>query len=612
MYVPREVAVPESEDRYKLAVDAARLPVWEYDVATNTVTGNVYWHRTLGRELTEEQVRQHAETWLSDIHPDDYARFERVFSGEAADSTGFYETEFRIRTASGAYKWLLERGRVVARDVSGAARKVAGICVDVDARKRAEEALRESELRLRTVVSGSDIGLWDWSLQSNEMFWSAICKRQIGYQDHELSNAADEWRSRIHPEDGERVLGNVGALVAGGGPDLEAEFRFRHKDGSYRRILARASLLTDERGRPRRIIGSHVDVTERWAAEARLRESELRLRSVIDASPVPFALNDERGDITFLNPAFVRTFGYSNHDIPTLTDWWARAYPDPAYRRWVQETWRSRREDASRRNSAFEPMEVLIRCKDGSERTVVADAIPLAGASAGTHLVVLLDVTEQRHLEKAVLTAASREQHRLGMDLHDGLGQQLTGLSLMLTALAHSSAAREVPAIGAELATLATLASDSVATARAIAHGLSPVELGGGGFRRALRRLAGSTARLSGLKIAVRTTGFNDADLDQSVAEPVFRIAQEALTNAVKHAGATQARIEVHLADGALTLTVSDDGRGLADARRSAGVGLSIMSYRARALGGRIEIDSPPTGGTVVRCSCPAATGGSR
>ncbi len=468
-----------AEVHYRLAVDAARLPVWEYDVASNTVTGNIHWHRTLGYELSEEDAGQRVETWLSDVHPDDVARFEHIFSSDAADDTGFYETEFRIRTRSGAYKWLLERGRVVERDADGAPVKVVGISVDIDSRKRMEDALRDSELRLR---------------------------------------------------------------------------------------------------------------------------------AVIEASPVPFALNDEHGNITFLNAAFVRTFGYSSADIPTVAEWWGRAYPDPDYRRWVQETWASRRQAASRGHGAFEPMEVTIRCKDGSDRTVIAQAVSMAGASTGTHLVVLLDVTEQRRLETAVLAAAGREQQRIGMDLHDGLGQQLTGLSLMLIALARGAGTREASAIEAELAMLASLASDCVATARAVAHGLAPVEIGSGGLERALRSLAASTRKTFGLEVEIDLAGFEDFGVEQPVSEPLFRIAQEALTNVAKHAGATRVLIEAQLAAGTVTLTVTDNGRGLADAKHAEGLGLSIMRYRARALGGRVEIGSPPAGGTMVRLTCPVGT----
>jgi PAS domain S-box-containing protein len=464
-----------AKDHYELAVNAARLPVWVYDVATNTVTGNVYWHRNLGYDLTDEEAELRVETWLSDVHPDDVARFAQIFSSDVADSTGFFETQFRIRTASGKFKWVLERGRVIERDANGEARKVVGICIDIDSRKRMEDALRESELQLR---------------------------------------------------------------------------------------------------------------------------------AVLDASPVPLALNDEQGNITLLNPAFLRTFGYASTDIPTLTEWWACAYPDSTYRRWVQETWARRREASLRSQSAFDPMEVIVRCKDGSDRTVVAYAAPLTGASAGTHLVILLDVTEQRRLERAILVAASHEQHRIGMDLHDGLGQQLTGLSLMLTALARSAREREVTAIEEELTTLAALVSDCVATTRAIAHGLSPVEVGSGGFERTLRHLAKSTQRTFGLEVDVKLLGLGYLRLEQDVTEPLFRVVQEALTNAAKHAAATRALIEAQFSEGTLTLSVTDNGCGLADVKRTKGLGLSIMRYRARALGGRVEIESPATGGTVVRCTC--------
>lgn len=281
-----------------------------------------------------------------------------------------------------------------------------------------------------------------------------------------------------------------------------------------------------------------------------------------------------------------------------------QAYPDSVYRRWVEETWTSRREPLLRTNSAFEPMEVRVRCKDGLDRTVIAYAAPLKGASAGTHLAVLFDVTEQRQLEKKILAAASREQHRIGMDLHDGLGQQLTGLSLMLTALAHSTGTKEVSVIEQELTTLATLASDCVATSRAIAHGLSPIALGSGGFERALHLLAKSTEMTSGIEISVKVLGIEDTGLEQAIAEPMFRIVQEALANSAKHSDATLVQIEAQLQEGVLTLTVTDNGRGLTDADPREGLGLSIMRYRARALGGRVEIWSPKTGGTVVRCIC--------
>lgn len=139
----------------------------------------------------------------------------------------------------------------------------------------------------------------------------------------------------------------------------------------------------------------HVNVTERKLAELKLRNSEARARAIIEASPVAMALNDSADRITFLNPAFTAAFGYTLADIPTLADWWPKAYPDPAYRQQVAEQWRAELARAAQLGTAFAPLELSIRCKDGTERYVLVSAAPLGETFVGIHLVVLHDITGQ-------------------------------------------------------------------------------------------------------------------------------------------------------------------------------------------------------------------------
>jgi PAS domain S-box-containing protein len=108
--------------------------------------------------------------------------------------------------------------------------------------------------------------------------------------------------------------------------------------------------------------------------EGAMRDSEHRARSIIDASPVPMALNDELGNITLVNPAFVQVLGYTLDDIPTVDDWWPRAYPDPSYRRWSADDWRQGLEQATRTGRPFVPTERTIRCKDGTDRIFLVSA----------------------------------------------------------------------------------------------------------------------------------------------------------------------------------------------------------------------------------------------
>ncbi|MBX3188557.1 MAG: PAS domain S-box protein [Labilithrix sp.] len=150
-------------------------------------------------------------------------------------------------------------------------------------------------------------------------------------------------------------------------------------------------------------------------------------RAVIEASPIPFALNDEHANITYLNPEFVRTFGYAREDIPTLADWWPRAYPDPAYRAWVIAEWNDRFEEAQRTGLPFAPMELIVCGADGSPHDVIAYAASLGTAMSGTHLVVLYDITKERRL--------AEEQRRL--QDHLSQAQRLESIGRLAGGIAH-------------------------------------------------------------------------------------------------------------------------------------------------------------------------------
>jgi len=154
--------------------------------------------------------------------------------------------------------------------------KLSYIKVGTGKRKHTEELLRESRAHLEVAVQAVNLGLWDWDLRSNKVFFSKEWKRQIGYEENEIPDDFGEWQSRVHPEDVDRVLATINAYLLDPWPDYEIEFRFRHKDGSYRWILARASILYDTLGKPLRMIGCHLDITERKRMEA-VMQARLRL-----------------------------------------------------------------------------------------------------------------------------------------------------------------------------------------------------------------------------------------------------------------------------------------------------------------------------------------------
>lgn len=164
-------------------------------------------------------------------------------------------------------------------DTQGHLRQVVVTFIDLTGRKRADEALWETSMRLQESVRAANVGLWEWDLTTNRVHFSPEWKGQIGYEDAEIGDGFEEWQSRVHPEDLTPTLKRVGDAIGGDSQQYQAEFRFRHKDGSYRWILAQCSVLRDEKGKAVRLLGSHIDITEQKQVTDALRESEVLLNA---------------------------------------------------------------------------------------------------------------------------------------------------------------------------------------------------------------------------------------------------------------------------------------------------------------------------------------------
>jgi two-component system cell cycle sensor histidine kinase/response regulator CckA len=192
---------------------------------------------------------------------------------------------------------------------------ILSITRDITEIKQAEEALREATLRQKEAVKAANVGLWDWDLVTNKVSYSAEWKRQIGYEEHEIGDDFEEWRSRVHPDDLEATLERVQRSINETRQDHQWEFRFRHKDGSYRWILAQASVLQDETGRPIRMLGSHVDITERKRAEEALRQERDRARKYLDIAGAMIVAINAKGEVILINRKGSEILGYGQEEI---------------------------------------------------------------------------------------------------------------------------------------------------------------------------------------------------------------------------------------------------------------------------------------------------------
>jgi PAS domain S-box-containing protein len=250
------------------------------------------------------------------------------------------------------------------------------------------------------------------------------------------------------------------------------------------------------------------------------------------------------------------------------------------------------------------PVEFTCRRRDGTtfEAACVATLTHLDGA---THrLAVVTDVTERRGLEREILEIAGREQLRIGSDLHDGLGQDLTGVALMLRSVV-AQLRKESSVARGDVEDIISLVNGAIESTRAMARGLAPVGADRGGLIAGLQSMAVRGMDRYGVRAHFNTSLKEPLTLDDGAATHLYRIAQEAFTNAIRHGRVTQVTIELATADGTLTLSVQDNGRGFDERNASNGMGMKLMRYRAQMLGGDVSISNDEGRGVIVRCSCP-------
>jgi signal transduction histidine kinase len=247
-------------------------------------------------------------------------------------------------------------------------------------------------------------------------------------------------------------------------------------------------------------------------------------------------------------------------------------------------------------------VEYRARALQGRDQWFALTATPLGGGAGA----VLLheNISVQRQLEGEILEIGERERAQVGQELHDGLCQHLGGVALLAKTLANALVNAQRPEAG-QAQELAQLIFSAVDQMRGVARGLRPVELDEGGLLAALQDLA-EQANLR-LPCELRTTGEPRVN-DNEVATHLYRIAQEALANAVKHSGATRVTLRLRQSADHLTLMIEDDGVGLPPALDTAdGMGLRIMRYRANSIGARLSFTDRVPRGLVVTCGVPLA-----
>jgi PAS domain S-box-containing protein len=404
----------------------------------------------------------------------------------------------------------------------------------------------------------------------------------------------------------------------------EGELTHTTRSGRTVMVASRWSLQTDQGGQWRGVLQVERDLTEQRRLEAQVRlaqkeleqnaqqqlteleaaneallESHSRFQRMAEAIPdVVWLANPWRTSIIYVNPAYERLWGRSCQSLyADAHSWLEGVHP----------------EDRSRLRQFFSTPSVeggyeqsyrIVR-PDCSVRWVLDRGYPVREGAGGSHRVVgiVRDVTERKELEKEILEISEREQRRLGQDLHDDLCQQLAGIEFLSKALQQQL---KTPPQAGKAGEIARLVRAAINHTRQLARGLAPLELEAEGLMRGLQSLARRTSEVFSLDCQFEAQGVVLVR-DVTVATHLYRIAQQAVANSIKHGKATNVTIILAARSPGGELIVQDNGAGFDYAGQlSSGLGLRLMRYRADLIGASFSIESRAGGrGTTIVCAFP-------
>ena len=477
--------------------------------------------------------------------------------------------------------------QLIADSEERISQRTAELQKQISDRNQIEEKLRASEERFRQLAENINEVFWMTNVDKSQMIYISPAYENIwGRSPASLYESPRSWLDAIAPEDRLRIIASALRQREG---SYDEQYRIVRPDGSYRWIRDRAFPIHDQAGVIYRIAGIAEDITVQ-------KEAEERFRRFMDLKVFIAFIKDEQGRYVYANTSL------ESRCKGPITGRTAAELFDPEVADRLIEHDRQVL-------SAGTTLEFTdsITFPDGTTSEWHNFKFPFRD-TAGKRFIgcISMDVTQLRSLEKQILEISDREQARIGHDLHDGLCQLLVSTAFDCSHLQERLASANRPEVH-DIEKITSLLDDAITQARRLARGLYPVQLEADGLVSALEELAEAARDRFKIDCAVKCLPPILVP-NNTVATHLYRIAQEALNNAVRHGQPSRILIHLQMPDHRLQLTITDNGVGLPQNEKSDGLGLHIMDYRTRTVGGLLEIKGEPGGGTTVRCSVPIET----
>jgi PAS domain S-box-containing protein len=435
-----------------------------------------------------------------------------------------------------------------------------------------------------------------------EAYVSPQIQSALGFSQAEWLEDPIRWYRQIHPDDKQRWSVEAAHMFLSGTP-LRSAYRVMARDGRVVWFHCEAKMIRRADGRPWFIHGVGFDITELKRTEEALQEERNVVSAILHTVGALVVVLDPEGRIVRFNRACEQTAGYSFDEIKGKYFWDLCVIPEEAERFKIIV-------EQLRMDHNAKDYETSWVTRDGARRLIAWSSTVLPGGDGAPAYIIAtgIDITERKRLEKAILEISADEQRRIGQDLHDGLGQHLTGIAFM-SKVQEQKLAEKGWKEAAEAARIVKLVNEAINKTRELAHGLLPVVAESQGLMSALRRWAVEVEDVFRISCQFHC----DSPVlihDAIMSTHLYRIAQEAVNNAMRHGHATEIVITLSAGNEQGTLVIEDNGPGVAErvdepSANHSGMGLQIMNYRARMICGSLKLQNGKTRGTVVTCAFP-------
>lgn len=595
----RKLALQVSEERYARAMRATTDGLWEWNILTGETYLSPRWKQMLG--FTEaDQLGKDQESFMSRLHPEDWPRVQAARKAHFEHRVP-YQVELRLCNKRGEYRWFLTRGEADWNE-QGEAVRMTGTISDIADRKQAEHALQASEQRFRAVFEQAAVGVAEMDTTTGRFLSvnQRICEINQRSREEMLKLTFSDLTL---PEDLPKSLQHMEELKAGKIRSYNLEKRNLLPDGTLKWVNLTVAPMWLPGEPALRHVAVVEDITERKRVELDYRRELAYNQALVGHTSAFIVVLDLAGRFVHANASFSDTMGYNQKQVIGKTPW-EIGLMDAA------ETALSKERFARLlRGEKNPPTDSRLRTKDGEWRSVELRSTTTCKPDGTVDRIVVTgtDMTERNRLQQEVLRVVEQEQARVGHDLHDGVGQTMTGIVSLLEAL-------EADLDGEprqQAQRIHELLRQSVSEVRRMSHGLSPTSVKYRGLVGALQLLA-ETVRTNFRTPCQCEVDASIAIQNNDIEAHLFRIAQEAVNNALRHGKPSKVKLSLqHVSQTECELRIEDDGAGLKKTKggQHNGIGVRVMDYRANLIGARLTIKAKPRRGVVVTCRFPYEPG---